>query len=80
MTRAVPISLVLAVLAAAGATAYLWLWRDDTISIQVRGVEEKAPKGSTVAEAAELDLHPSAGDLLEVQGPSCAGTPSPAGC
>ena len=43
--------------------------RDDTISIQVRGLDERIAKGATVADAAEqFDLHPSAGDLLDVQG------------
>ncbi len=69
MSRAVPISLAIAALAAAGAAAYLSLWRDDTISIRVRGLDENVATGITLAEAAErFDLHPSAGDLLDVQG------------
>lgn len=69
MPRAVPISLALAALAAAGATAYLSLWRDDAISIWVRGIREAVPNGTTLGEAAErFDLRPAAGDLLDVQG------------
>lgn len=57
----------LAAVAAAGAAGYLWL-RTETITVSVRGVDERVPEGTTVAEASQrLGLEPAAGDLLDVQ-------------
>ena len=57
----------LAAVAAASTVGYLWL-RTETISVSVRGVEERVPEGTTLAEASQrLGLEPDAGDLLDVQ-------------
>jgi peptidoglycan/xylan/chitin deacetylase (PgdA/CDA1 family) len=68
--RAVLTIVVLLALASAGvAAAYVVLWRQETIPIEVQGTDEKVPQGTTLAEAADrFDLHPAAGDLLDVQG------------
>jgi peptidoglycan/xylan/chitin deacetylase (PgdA/CDA1 family)/sulfur carrier protein ThiS len=68
MVRVVLIVVVcLAAVAAASTVGYLWL-RTETISVSVRGVEERVPEGTTLAEASQrLGLEPDAGDLLDVQ-------------
>ena len=70
MRYAVGITAILLALAGAGVAAtYVVLWRQETIAVRVQGVEEKIPRGSTLAEASDqLGLHPAAGDLVDVQG------------
>ena len=64
---AVIVVICLAAVAAASTVGYLWL-RTETISVSVRGVEERVPEGTTLAEASQrLELRPVAGDLLDVQ-------------
>lgn len=70
MRYAVGITVVLLALAGAGvAAAYIVFWRQETIAIRVRAVDEVVPRGTTLAEAADrFGLHPDAGDLLDVRG------------
>jgi len=69
MVRAVLSALAIVVLAAAGVALYFSFWREDTISIRVRGLEEAVTQGTTLVEAAErFGLRPASGDLLDVQG------------
>ena len=69
MRRVVAVLLLLLVVAAAAGAAYLWLLRDETISVRVRGIDEHVPKGETLAEAAaRFELAPAAGDLLDIEG------------
>ena len=69
MVRAVLIALAIVVVAAAGAALYFSFWREDTIAIRVRGLEETVTQGTTLVEAAErFGLRPASGDLLDVQG------------
>ena len=69
MVRVVLIALAIVVVAAAGAALYFSFWREDTISIRVRGLEETVTQGTTLVEAAErFGLRPASGDLLNVQG------------
>lgn len=57
----------LAAVASVGTAGYLWL-RTETISVNVRGAEERVPEGMTLAEASQrFGLRPAAGDLLDVQ-------------
>lgn len=69
MVRALLSALAIVVVAGAGVALYFSFWREDTISIHVRGVEETVTKGTTLVEAAErFGLRPASGDLLDVQG------------
>jgi peptidoglycan/xylan/chitin deacetylase (PgdA/CDA1 family) len=66
---ALPISLALLLLVAGGLVAYVRVWRADSITIRVHGVEEKVGDGTTLSEAAaRFDVVPEGGDLLDVQG------------
>ncbi len=61
--------LIVVVLGAVGATLFLWLTREDQIAIQISGADEHVAAGTTVKEAAaRFDLHPTAGNLLDVEG------------
>ncbi|MGH3083950.1 MAG: polysaccharide deacetylase family protein [Gaiellaceae bacterium] len=69
MRRTLSIGLAILGTVAVGVALSLWLLREDTISIRIRGLEEAVPAGTTRSEAAErFGLRPVAGDLLDVQG------------
>ncbi len=69
MVRAALSALAIVVVAAAGVALYFSVWREDTISIRVRGLEETVTQGTTLVEAAErFGLRRASGDLLDVQG------------
>lgn len=69
MRRALAVTLALLLAAALAAGLSRRLLSEDTVTVQVRGLERELPRGTTFAEAvARLELRAPAGDLLDVQG------------
>jgi peptidoglycan/xylan/chitin deacetylase (PgdA/CDA1 family)/sulfur carrier protein ThiS len=68
MARVALIALIgLATAAVASAAGYHWL-RAESITVSVRGLEERVHEGTTLTEGAErFGLRPAAGDLLDVK-------------